>query len=243
MISFLESLFRPPSSLIWLALLGLALTRTRWRRGGKILAAGSLGVLYLLATPVVVATLMLSLDRYPTLDPASIEQKDSEAIVILSASHRNAREYGGVTASSAAIERLRYGVWLHQRLERPILITGQRGEYMAQAMEEELGVRPRWVEKESRNTHYHAVYCRDLLRDARIERIYLVTDYWHMPRAMAAFGEAGVEVVPAPMGFNDSERNWLDPSWVLPSLGALCSTSLIFHEWIGRLWYRLRYGH
>lgn len=242
MIRFLESVFRPPASLIWLALAGLALMRTRRRRAGALLAAGSVGLLYLLATPLVVTALMRSLDRYPPLDPASIRQKDAEAIVILSAASRVAREYGGTTASPAAIDRVRYGVWLHRRLERPVLITGMQGEYMAQAMEDELGVRPRWVEKESPNTHHHAVYCRDLLRDAGIERIYLVTHFWHMPRAMAAFRQAGVEVVPAPMGFAESERRWFDPTWVLPGLGALCSTSLIFHEWIGLVWYRLRYG-
>ncbi len=243
MISFLKSVFRPPASLIWLALAGLALTRTRWRRGGTILAAGSMVLLYLLATPLVMVPMMGTLDRYWPLDPEAIRQKEAEAIVVLSAGHRQAREYGGATASPPAIDRVRYGVWLHHRLERPVLITGKLGEHMARVMEEELGVRPRWVEKESPNTHYHAVYCRDLLRDAGIERIYLVTHFWHMPRAVAAFGEAGVEVVPAPMGFADSERDWYDPRWALPGVAPLYASSLVFHEWIGLLWYRLRYGH
>ena len=243
MISFLESVFRPPASLIWLAVLGFALMRTRWRRAGAILAVLCVSLLYLLATPLVVTAMMSSLDRFPVLDPASVRQKEAEAIVVLSAAHRDAREYGGPTASEAAMARVLYAAWLHRRLERPVLITGERGDHMARAMAEQLGVRPRWVESESPNTHHHAVYCRDFLRDAGIERIYLVTHFWHMPRAMAAFRQTGVEVVPAPMGFGDSRRAWYDPSWLLPGIGALCTTSLVFHEWIGIVWYRLRYGH
>lgn len=243
MVDFLESLLRPPASLIGSAAIGLILLGTRWRRAGLFLAAGSVALLYLLATPLVVVAMMATLDRYPALDPESIPPREGEAIVILSAGDRTALEYGGETASADAIERVRYGVWLHRRLGRPVLITGENGEHMAAAMEHELGVRPRWLENESANTHEHVVRCRPLLRDAGIERIYLVTHYWHMPRAMAAFGQAGVEVVPAPMGFDASDRPLLDPRWILPRSGALCTTPLIFHEWIGRLWYRLRHGY
>ncbi len=89
----------------------------------------------------------------------------------------------------------------------------------------------------------HAVACAPLLREARIERIYLVTHYWHMPRAMAAFSQAGVEVVPAPMGLERGEMEWYDPRWILPGAGALWTSALVFHEWLGRAWYRLRYGY
>ena len=243
MIGILKGLLLPPASLIWLAVAGLILRRTRWQRAGTALAAAAIGLLYLLSTPLVVAALMRTLDRYPPLSLAAIEQGSAEAIVILSAGRREAPEYGAEIAGPAAFERLRYGVWLHRRLDRPILITGKNGDLMAQAMEDWLGVSARWLESESGNTHLHAVHCTPLLRDAGIERIYLVTHYWHMPRAMAAFGQAGVEVVPAPMGFLGTARASYDPRWILPGLGALCTSSVVFHEWIGRLWYRFRYGY
>ncbi len=145
MLRLLESVLRPPASLVWLALAGLLLTRTRWRRAGEALMAGSLALLYLLSTSLVASLMIRSLDRYPPLDPASITPGDASAIVILSASARDAPEYGGVTASAAAFERLRFGIWLHRRLGRPILITGKEGDVMAEAMEQWYGTRARWL--------------------------------------------------------------------------------------------------
>ena len=243
MVQFLESLLRPPASLIWLAALGLLLRRTRWRRQGTVLAAVSVALLYLLSTPLVVVMMLNSLDRYPPLDPQAIRPGSGDAIVILSASSRDAQEYGREVASAAAMERVRYGAWLHRQLGLPVLITGKNGEYMAQAMEDELGVAPRWLEHESANTHQHVGRSQPLLRAAGIERIFLVTHYWHMPRAMAAFGQSDLEVVAAPMAFRDTDQRWADPRWFVPATGALTMTPLIFHEWIGRVWYRLRYGY
>ena len=71
MIRVLESLLRPPHSLIWLALVGLILMRTRRRRAGAVLLAVSLVSLYLLSTPVMVNLMLWTLDRHPPLDPSA----------------------------------------------------------------------------------------------------------------------------------------------------------------------------
>lgn len=243
MLHVLESVLRPPASLIWLAAAGLILLRTRWRRAGVALASASVAGLYLLSTPLVVAAMMRTLDRYPPLDPEAVAPAAASAIVILSASQRDALEYGGVTASPAAFERVRYGVWLHRRLGFPILITGREGDVMAEAMERWYGTRARWVESESGNTHLHVVACAPLVRDAGIERIVLVTHYWHMPRAVASFGQLGVEIVPAPLALDRDDEDWYDPRWLLPGAAAFYTSAVVFHEWIGRAWYRLRYGY
>ncbi len=245
MVRLLESLLRPPNSLIWLALLGLMLLRTRRRRAGLVLLAVSVISLYLLSTPLVAAALLSSLDRHPPLDPSGAGRPDAQAIVVLSAGKTEALEYGGEIVTAMALERLRYGVWLQRQVERPILLTGVTGPLMAAALEKWFGAQARWVEGESRNTHGHAVNCAGLLSDAGIGRIYLVTHFWHMPRAVAAFRQIdGLEIVPAPLGFGDGdERDWYDPRWLLPATVNLHTTSYAFHEWIGRFWYRLRYGY
>ena len=230
----------PPICFLWFAIAGLLLMQTRLRRLGTAVSAAALASLYLLSTPVVVAALFGTLDRYPPLDPES-SAPPADAILILSGGSREgALEYGTDTVGAMALERLRYGAWLHKRVKRPIFLTGQGSDLMAQALGD-FGVSARWVESESRNTHEHAVNCADLLRAAGIESVYLVTHYWHMPRAVAAFGEIEVEVVPAPTGFSAGGEFRLQR--LLPSVGALYGSAVVTHEWIGRLWYRLRYGY
>ncbi len=245
MIRFLESLLRPPNSLIWLALVGLILLRTRRRRAGMVLLAASVICLYLLSTPLAVTVLSSSLDRHPPLDPSGAGRPDAQAIVVLSAGKMTALEYGGDVVAPMALERLRYAVWLQRQVGRPILLTGVTSSVMAESLRRWFGAEARWIEDESRNTHEHAVRCAGLLRDAGIDRIYLVTHYWHMPRAVAAFRQIdGLEIVPAPLGFVVGEpRPWYHPKWLLPGTIHLYSSALAFHEWIGRLWYRLRYGY
>ncbi len=244
MIRFLESLLRPPNSLIWLAVAGLILLRTRWRRAGVTVLAASVVSLYLLSTPLVVSALLASLDRYPVLEAADA-RPDAQAIVVLSAGKTASRELGGDIVTGMALERLRYGVWLHRQAERPILLTGVTSPLMAGAMSRWFGTEARWVEAESRNTHEHAVNCAGLLRAAGIEKIYLVTHYWHMPRAVDAFRQIdGLEIVPAPLGLDDGGgRRWYNPTWIMPGTVHLYASALVLHEWTGRVWYRLRYGY
>ncbi len=245
MIRFLESLLRPPNSLIWLAVVGLILLRSRRRRAGMVLLAASVISLYLLSTPLVVAALLSALDRHPPLDPSGAGRPEAQAIVVLSAGKTEALEFGGEVVTAMALERLRYAVWLQRRVDRPILLTGVTSSLMAEALGKWFGAEARWIEDESRNTHEHAVNCSGLLRDAGIERIYLVTHYWHMPRAVAAFRQIdGLEVVPAPLGFRAGDRReWYDPRWLMPATVHLYAAALAIHEWIGRLWYRVRYGY
>ena len=244
-VRFLESLLRPPNSLIWLAVAGLILLRTRWRRVGMIVLVVAVGTIYLLSIPLVVSALLSPLDRYPPLDPSGTTRPDAQAIVVLSAGKTSALEFGGEVVTGVALERLRYGVWLQRQVERPILLTGDTSSLMAEALSDWFGAEARWVENESRNTHEHAVNCAGLLREAGIERIYLVTHYWHMPRAVAAFRQInGLEIVPAPLGIGDgSQREWHSPKWIMPGISHLYASAIALHEWIGRFWYRLRYGY
>ena len=111
---------------------------------------------------------------------------------------------------------------------------------MADALEESFGLRARWVEDASRNTHENAHLSAPILLGDGIRRVYLVTHFWHMPRAMAAVRASGLEPVAAPVGLAIPDEDW---SAFLPRPGALRLNQLFWHETVGRLWYRLRYGY
>lgn len=245
----LEVLLFPPAGLFWMALAGMILLRSRRRVGLGLLMTAWFG-LYVLSTPWWVENALGTLDRYPPVDVERVAQA-ATAIVILGAGHREgAREYGGSksgngtsgddTVSALALERLTYGAWLHRQLEWPILVTGVSAPEMAWALREGFGVEARWLESRSRNTYENAVFSQPLLDTARVERVFLVTHFWHMPRAVSIFRHVGIDVIPAPMGFVEKGAHGLAAS-LLPRSGMMLASQGILHEWLGRLWYSWRY--
>ena len=68
-----------------------------------------------------------------------------------------------------------------------------------------------------------------LLRDG-VQRVALVTDAWHMPRAAAAFARAGLAVTPAPVGYVlPVQRDLLE--W-MPSAYGLLASQKVLQEWL-----------
>lgn len=235
----IEGLALPPVGLIWLGLAGLVLlTRGRKRSATTCLALSLLGLL-LLSMPFVGNVLLNSVDRYPPL-ASDGPLPDAEVIVILGGGTRDgAREYGGDTVSPMALERLRYGAWLARRTGRPILVTGWSYSEMAETLETAFGVRSQW-QVGGATTYGNAVFSAEALHPENIRRVYLVTHFWHMPRSMAAFRAEGFEPVAAPHGFSESFR--LGAVSLFPSVSSLAISRQVMHEWVGRVWYRLRWG-
>ena len=112
---------------------------------------------------------------------------------------------------------------------------------MKQVLEQSFHVSVRWEETNSRNTAENAQYSADILRSQGIDNIYLLTHAVHMKRALWAFERAGLKVTPAPIGFTATGpgRNPLE-EWV-PDAWTLAYSSFALHEYLGLVWYRLRY--
>ena len=66
----------------------------------------------------------------------------------------------------------------------------------------------------------------------------LVTHATHMSRAVGAFERQGLKVVPAPVVTGDVP---LSIGAFLPRAGALAGSASAAHEYVGRLWYQVRY--
>ena len=94
------------------------------------------------------------------------------------------------------------------------------------------------VEANSRTTYENAVECRKLLERQGVRKILLVTEAWHMRRALLCFRKQGIEVVPAACHHFATD---FDPSALnfLPSPGAADVFRDVWHEWLGLAWYRL----
>lgn len=249
--NLVASFLLPPLNIFMLALAGLAL-RNRAPRLGRALVVSAAVLLYTLSTPYVADRLLGALETARPLNLAS--PPTAQAIVILGAgTYFDAPEYGGDTVNRLSLERLRYGARLHRHTGKPILVTGgnpaggtPEGLLMKGVLEKDFGVPVRWTEDASRNTYENARFSRDILKPLGISRIYLVTQAWHMPRAVYAFRQAGFQVVPAPTGFggprNHEQRDRMEDRVfaILPRAGALLKSYYAMHEGIGLLWYRFR---
>jgi uncharacterized SAM-binding protein YcdF (DUF218 family) len=244
----METVILPPGLIIVLILFGLLLRR-RFHRTGQSFVIAGFTLLILLSMPLVSGNLMHLLQTYPALSDEQISNLDAKAIIVLGGGrYADAPEYGKDTISRSTLERCRYGAYLQRKSKLPILVTGgsvysQRepeGELMKEVLENNFLTLVHWVEGKSRTTYQNAIYSYEVLEKENIKDVVIVTHAFHMPRSVEAFEQAGFNVTPAPMGFNTKSTQ---PFYfqVLPSLIALQKARTVLHEWVGRLWYNLRY--
>ena len=231
-------------------LVGVVIRRRAPYLGGGLCLLGFV-LLYAFSTALVSSLLMRVLDSgqvVPVIAAHAGAGRSDTAIVILSGDMRDAApEYGGDTVGPLTLERLRYGAFLARRSNLPVLVTGgiidPKGppiaEIMRQILETEFHIPVRWVEAASRNTRENALFSARILKPAGIDRILLVTDAWHMPRALIAFRGLGLTLIPAPTGFYISRPGWLES--LAPTAQGLQRSAYALHEMIGNLWYRLAY--
>jgi len=166
-----------------------------------------------------------------------------QAIVILGGGVRRGAEelpdYQSQDISKEGMERLRMGARFVKYSHLPVLVTGglpdktnvnelPEGVLMATVLERELGTPVKWIEKNSNNTQENATFSSKILKNEGIQQIYLVTHFWHMPRATQEFTKSGFEVIPVPVGFESKEK--FTPLDYLPSSSGLLKTQQVWHE-------------
>src|ERR1051326_6706567 len=233
----------PPIVLIVLCPVG-GLLALRWRRFGlAVVLAASFG-LYLCAIPAVSSWLITHVEAQL---PPDADWRAGQAIVVLGADMRP----GGGTAPDilgpVSLERVFFAATAHRQLRVPVAVTGgpvygSRGasaSLMKAALEEGFAIPVAWTEDRSHTTWENAVFTARLLKPAGIERVVLVSDAWHLPRALWAFERAGLHALawPAPRRIVLALR----PDDFLPSASALHESFIALHEILGTVYYRLRY--
>lgn len=243
-LATLKAVLLPPGSLLLVAAAGLLMLR-RWPWLGRSLVLAGIAGLWALSTPAVSRALLTMLEPAPLALPEGAA--GAGAIVILGAGMRfDAPEYGGDTLNRWALERARYGARLQRATGLPVLVAGGLGrlgtateaDALKAALENELGVPVRWVERDSENTFQNAANAARLLRPAGVSRVLLVTHAAHMPRATLAFEAAGLEVIPAATGYATRQPHAL-LEW-LPQAAALGESRVFLHESLGIAWYRIK---
>lgn len=263
--NFLAELVMPPGLFIVLALLALILLRHR-QKLQKAVVIGSLIMIWVVSTPLFSNYLIAVTDPWmawpsPLLiadgrvhlhQSKASRQQMPQAIVVLGGGRRKGAlespEYGRQDLSKNSLERVRFAAKLASYTDLPILVTGgmpdqtsakdqPEAKIMAQVLKEEFHQPVQWVEDQSATTQENAVFSAKLLKAQGITHIYLVTHFWHMPRAQKIFERQGLQVIPAPHGYEGSQE--INPLDFYPS--RMTKTRQIWHELLGMAWYKMRY--
>jgi uncharacterized SAM-binding protein YcdF (DUF218 family) len=235
----------PPLNLFAAACAG-ALTR-RHRLGRALLATGLTG-LFLLSLPIVSGTLLSALE-YDLPTAASAGQPPA-AIVILSGDETDVLANGRLAEQVGALtlQRELTGVLLARRTGLPLLLTGGEANpgdpslalLMTQSLQTAFAMQPKWTEAKSQDTWQNAAFSAQILKDAGVTSIYLVTSAWHMRRALIAFRVTGLAATAAPTPLDAPPRLFLHN--FLPHVSSWQESYYALHEWIGCAWYALRAG-
>lgn len=248
---FLKQWLMPPGVLLLLLLAAWWWRRRRPRLAAACFALG-LGGLWLMSLPWVVEHAARALETEPALrvdDWAQLASR-ADAIVVLGAG----RDRGDPAWADAdqpsymALERLRYAAQLAKASGLPVLTSGglhygtppSEAQLMAECLQADFGVQAAWKEQASRTTWENAAFSAKLLQPLGIRRVVVVTQAWHMQRSRWSFERAGLEVVPAPVGFlgRDHARPF---AGLLPESRAMWQSGQLLNEAVGLLGYRLFY--
>jgi uncharacterized SAM-binding protein YcdF (DUF218 family) len=242
MIGLSYSFLMPPTAFIVLCPLA-ALLALRYPRQGVRLALVAGALLYLSAMPVFAQ----QLSRLLIIDPpADVALRDAQAIVVLGA---GIHVGDGVPdeLNALSIQRVTWAAELYHKLSLPIAVTGGRiggstvslGALMRQQLEHNFGMPVIWTEEMSRTTFENAEYTARLLKESGYSRVVVVTNSWHMARAVWSFNRVGLQAIASPT--SDQALKFPGLAGFFPNLGALQQTFYDLHELLGLAYYRLRY--
>lgn len=177
----------------------------------------------------------------------------AQAIVVLGGGRRQGvlefPEYQNQDLSPPAMVRVRYAAKLAKATGLPILLTGgapdatgpndlSEAQIMARVLHDEFGIKARWIEGKSETTQENAQFSAKILEKENIHSIYLVTHFWHMPRAEVMFKKEGLQITPAPVGFYLKDK--LTPLDYTPGNDGFQRTRWVWHELMGQFMYKLK---
>lgn len=252
----LGTLLVPPGLLLLLLATGLLLAFRVLPRTGRAIAwlafvglwftSSGLGAGWLASLAEAGHVQGLSLDA---LDGAMRSPSRPQAIVVIGggAQHHAGESPEPQTVRPLTLERLVHAAWIARSTRLPVMVSGgpprtgraSEASLMKRTLEQALATPVRWTEEVSRDTGENAMFSARILREAGVERVILVTQAYHMPRAEASFRRAGLSVLPAPHGFAGSQPGW-QLSDLLPNGNAAALSYRASHELLGRVWYRIR---
>ena len=242
-----------PISLLWLALILLAVLLWRKRARGFAIVAGTLAIfIYVIGASTLPVALLRSLER-PYFEVKLDALPACDAVVMLGgALDPSPNEVAGLHLTIAA-DRLITALEVVRLGKAPVLVCGGsgievdgtmriEGDMLKNALIERRVPIPEIVSLGlCSDTHDEALRTHALAKARGWKRVLLVTSAAHLPRATATFRAAGIDVVPVPCNFHTRQnRGFRALRRAIPGTLGFEKTSVWLHEKIGWWEYRRR---
>jgi uncharacterized SAM-binding protein YcdF (DUF218 family) len=209
-----------------------------------LLAWVSVVILLLLAVPAIGTAMLIAIEQNLPLTPSP--GAPPQAIVILGGDvMRDGAPAVPPQPGLLSLERMRVGAALYRRTGLPIMTSGGTeyenepplADIMADSLKQDFQIPVRWTEPASRNTWENAHQSAAILREHGIGSVYVVTQAWHMRRAIMAFTAAGITVTAAPARLD--HLPWPLVAALVPDSRGWRDSFFALHEWIGCAYYAL----
>jgi uncharacterized SAM-binding protein YcdF (DUF218 family) len=96
------------------------------------------------------------------------------------------------------------------------------------------------LENKSRNTHENALFTKQKIDSIGIkEKSLLITSAFHMRRSLGCFEKEGVNVDEFPVDYYTHDRKYSPDALIIPSEKAMYKWSILIHEVLGYVMYKL----
>ena len=230
---------------------GQAVLFRRWRhltwleRGACLLLAVTTGTLLMASLPIVASLLMYSVEsRYREPTPADLAR--ANAVVVLDGGYVKGRDPSRDWLGGVTVGRVLCGVDGFRQSGAKWLVMsggsgGGRSVELMRYLAIDRGVPPQQIllEPLSRNTFEHPLEVRKLAQVSEADTLAIVTDAFHVPRAMREFKRYFPKAIPVPCDVHALPS--VGPRQFLPQIGALGRTTTTLHEYLGVVWYGVRH--
>ncbi len=235
------SILLSPIALLLATMLGIAIA-ARWRRTGRTFALLSAALLYVLATPLTANYLVGSLE----LSAPQPHDDDVRAIVVLSGDIEHTGKHPDqIRLGRISLERVFWAAEQYHANPLPILVTGGPikgtsvpvADLLATALEKVFKIPVTWKETKSLTTYENAKFSSKVLQEEGISNVIIVTQSWHMPRAVWAFTHFGIRAIPSSFAPLAPVRNF-EVGALVANVRSLSTSTYAIHEIMGFLYYK-----
>jgi len=243
-------LFFPVPLCLEILILGLILLWfTKKQKAGKIVVSFGVGLMLLFGYGTIQDILLRSLENeYPPLMDLQ-EVDDVKWVVVLGGGHITDPSLPVTDhISKPTLSRLVEGIRIHKILPKSKLILSG-GKVFDQVPNAKvmadvaviLGINRSDIvlEKDSKDTKDEAIFIKKIVKN---EKFILVTTASHMARSIALFKKRGLKPIPAPIDHSVKKGQRITPGVFFPNSGKFRNAEVVFYEYLGLAWAKLR-GH
>ena len=247
---YLTALALPPTSLLIFMLIGAFLIRSKPKLAKRIILF-SVTTIWLLSTNAFSVWIHNQvIPEYPLVTLKDLKENSVQAIVVLGGGVVVGLPGGDKQVSKTSLKRLRLGAQLARQSGLPLVFSGGSGwgakdasvaeaDVAEKVLQDAFGIKLNYKESSSRDTQENAINTWTLLSEQSIQRIALVTNSTHMPRASAEFKRVGFDLTEAAVGLptigNETLLGWF------PGAFNLELSQSVLRELLAQLIQKIKY--